>query len=66
MSIQETLTLVAFMLAPAFFSLLGMGALGSPAIAVLAEISAKTRGKILFDKYGQQTAALGLILTIVA
>ncbi|TDT88623.1 hypothetical protein EDC59_10523 [Pseudodesulfovibrio indicus] len=65
MSIQETLTLVAFMLAPAFFSLLGMGALGSPAIAVLAEISAKTRGKILFDKYGQQTAALGLILTIV-
>lgn len=64
MSIQETLTLIAFLLAPAFFSLLGMAALGSPAIAVLAEISAKTRNKILFDKYGQQTAALGLILTI--
>ena len=62
MSIQETLTLAAYMLAPAFFSLLGMAALGSPAIAVLAEISAKTRNKVFFDKYGQQTAALGLIL----
>ncbi|EGB13436.1 hypothetical protein DND132_0219 [Pseudodesulfovibrio mercurii] len=64
MSIQETLTLVAYMLAPAFFSLLGMAALGSPAIAVLAEISAKTRKKVLFDKYGQQTAGMGLILVI--
>jgi hypothetical protein len=59
MSIQETLTLIAYMLAPAFFSLLG-----SPAIAVLGEISAKTRKKVFFDKYGQQTAAMGLILTV--
>ncbi|WP_207261007.1 hypothetical protein [Desulfovibrio sp. Huiquan2017] len=64
MSIQETLTLVAYMLAPAFFSLLGMAALGSTAIAVLAEFSAKTRKKILFDKFGQQIARMGLILTI--
>ena len=64
MSTQETLTLIAYMLAPAFFSLLGMAALGSPAIAVLGEISAKTRKKVFFDKYGQQTAAMGLILTV--
>lgn len=64
MSTQETLTLIAYMLAPAFFSLIGMGALGSPAIAILAEFSAKTRGKVFFDKYGQQTAAMGLILTV--
>jgi hypothetical protein len=64
MTIQETLTLVAFLLAPAFFSLLGMGALGSPAIAFLAEISAKTRSKVFIDKYGQQTASMGLILIV--
>jgi len=64
MSTQETLTLIAYMLAPAFFSLLGMAALGSPAIAVLGEISAKTRKKVFFDKYGQQTAAMGLLLTV--
>ena len=41
MDIQETLTIIGLMLAPAFFSLLGMAGLGSPAMAVLGEISAK-------------------------
>ena len=64
MSIQETIILAAYMLAPAFFSLLGMGGLGSPAIAVLAEMTAKSRGKVFFDKYGQQVAAMALILIV--
>ncbi|BDQ35619.1 hypothetical protein [Pseudodesulfovibrio portus] len=62
MDLQETLKMIGLMLAPAFFSLLGMGALGSPAVAVLGELSAKTNKKVFFDKYGQQTGSLGLIL----
>ncbi|BDQ35944.1 hypothetical protein SYK_03040 [Pseudodesulfovibrio nedwellii] len=65
MSTQETLTMIAFLLAPAFFSLLGMGAIGSPAIAVLGEMSAKTKKRVFFDKYGQQIGAMGLILLIL-
>jgi len=62
MDVQETLKMIGLMSAPAFFSLLGMGALGSPAVAVLGELSAKTNKKVFFDKYGQQTGAMGLIL----
>ncbi|MGL1863717.1 MAG: hypothetical protein OCC46_14420 [Pseudodesulfovibrio sp.] len=62
MTIQETLTMVAIMLAPAFFSLLGMAAFGSPVVAVLGEIAAKTKSKVFYDKYGQQTAAMGCVL----
>jgi len=65
MSIQESLTLVAIMLAPAFFSLLGMAALGSPAVAVSNEFLAKAKGRVFHDKYGQQTAAMGLILLLL-
>ncbi|NDV18771.1 hypothetical protein GO013_04980 [Pseudodesulfovibrio sp. JC047] len=65
MNTQETLTMVAFLLAPAFFSLLGMGAIGSPAIAILGEISAKTKKRVFFDKYGQQIGAMGLVLLIL-
>ena len=39
-----------------------MAALGSPAVAVLGEISAKLNKKVFFDKYGQQTGSMGLIL----
>jgi hypothetical protein len=65
MSTQESLTLIAIMLAPAFFSLIGMAALGSPAVAVASEILAKTKGRVFYDKYGQQTAAMGLILLLL-
>ena len=65
MSIQETLTMTAIMLAPAFFSLLGMAALGSPAIAILGEMTAKSKKRVFFDKYGQQTGTMGLILLIL-
>lgn len=65
MNMNETLTMAALMLAPAFFSLLGMGALGSPIIAVLGELAAKTKGRVFYDKYGQQTASMGLILLLI-
>lgn len=65
MDMNETLKIIGLMLAPAFFSLLGMAGIGSPAIAVLGEISAKTKKKVFFDKYGQQTGAMGLILLIL-
>jgi len=65
MTINETLTMTALMLAPAFFSLLGMAAFGSPVVAVLGEIAAKTKSKVFYDKYGQQTASMGLILLIL-
>lgn len=65
MTMNETLTMLAFMLAPAFFSLLGMAAFGSPVVAVLGEIAGKSKGKVFFDKYGQQTASMGLILLIL-
>ena len=65
MTINETLTMVAIMLAPAFFSLLGMAALGSPVVAVLGEIAAKTKKKVFFDKYGQQTSSMGLVLLLL-
>lgn len=64
MDLQETLKMIALMLAPAFFSLLGMGALGCPAICVLGELSAKAKKRIFFDKYGQQVGAMGLILLV--
>ncbi len=62
MTMNETLMMLAMMLAPAFFSLLGMAAFGSPVVAVLGEIAGKSKGKVFFDKYGQQTAAMGLVL----
>jgi hypothetical protein len=65
MSIQESLTLTAIMLAPAFFSLLGMAALGSPVVAVISELSAKTKRRVFYDKYGQQTAAMGFFLLLL-
>lgn len=65
MNMNETLTMAALMLAPAFFSLLGMAALGSPAIAILGELAAKTKSRVFYDKYGQQTASMGLILLLI-
>ncbi|MEF2231065.1 MAG: hypothetical protein V3571_09065 [Pseudodesulfovibrio sp.] len=65
MNSQETIALVANLLAPAFFSLLGMGAFGSPVVAVLGEIAAKTKGKIFYDKFGQQAGAMGRILILL-
>lgn len=38
--------MTALMLAPAFFSLLGMAALGSPAVATLGEIAAKAKSRV--------------------
>ncbi|BCS86921.1 hypothetical protein [Pseudodesulfovibrio sediminis] len=64
MDLNETLRMITYMLIPAFFSLLGMAALGSPAIALLGEISAKSQKKVFFDKYGQQSSAMGLMLTL--
>jgi len=65
MNMNETLTLAALMLAPALFSLLGMGAFGSPIVAVLGELAAKAKARVFYDKYGQQTASMGLILLLI-
>lgn len=65
MNSNETIIMVANMLGPAFFSLLAMGAFGSPVVAVLGELAAKAKGKIFFDKYGQQTGAMGRILLLL-
>ncbi|WP_319466480.1 hypothetical protein [uncultured Pseudodesulfovibrio sp.] len=65
MNMNETLIMVATMLAPAFFSLLGMAAFGSPVVAVLGEIAAKAKKRVFYDKYGQQTSSMGLILLIL-
>jgi len=65
MTINETLTLTALMLAPAFFSLIGMAVFGSPVVAVLGEIAAKTKKRVFYDKYGQQTASMGALLLLV-
>jgi hypothetical protein len=65
MNVNETLSIAALMLAPAFFSLLAMGALGSPIIATISELTAKAKGRVFFDKYGQQTASMGLILLLL-
>ncbi len=65
MNMNETLIMVATMLAPAFFSLLCMAAYGSPFVALLGEISAKTRKRVFFDKYGQQTASMGFVLLVM-
>jgi len=62
MSMQESLILVATMLAPAFFSLIGMAALGSAAVAVSSEAAAKVKDRVFLDKYGQQAAAMGAFL----
>lgn len=65
MDVQETLNMIGLLLAPAFFSLLSMGALGSPAIAVLGELSGKLNKKVFFDKYGRQTGSMGLVLLAI-
>lgn len=62
MNMNETLTLLAIMLAPAFFSLLGLAAFGSPIVATLGEMAAKTKKRVFYDKLGQQVAAMGCIL----
>lgn len=65
MNITETLIMIANMLGPAFFSLLAMGAFGSPVVAVLGELAAKSKGKVFYDKYGQQAGSMGRILLIL-
>ena len=65
MNTTETLIMIANMLGPAFFSLLAMGAFGSPVVAVLGELAAKSKNKVFFDKYGQQAGAMGRILLIL-
>ena len=65
MNTTETLIMVANMLGPAFFSLLAMGAFGSPVVAVLGELAAKSKKKVFYDKYGQQTGTMGRILLIL-
>lgn len=65
MTMTETLTMLAMMMAPAFFSVLGMAAFGSPVVAVLGELAGKSKGKVFFDKYGQQVGGMGLILLIL-
>jgi heme/copper-type cytochrome/quinol oxidase subunit 2 len=65
MTLEETMTITALMLAPAFFSLIGMAALGSPIVALLGELAAKSKSKVFYDKYGQQTASMGVILLIL-
>ena len=65
MNNTETLIMIANMLGPAFFSVLAMGAFGSPVIAVLGELAAKSKNKVFYDKYGQQTGAMGRILLIL-
>lgn len=65
MNMNETLTLAAWLLAPAFFSLLSIAAFGSPVIAVLGELAAKAKKRVFYDKYGQQSATMGLILLVL-
>ncbi|MDD3312969.1 hypothetical protein [Pseudodesulfovibrio sp.] len=65
MNSQETLALAATLLAPAFFSLLGMGAFGSPVVAVLGELAAKSKKRIFYDKFGQQAGAMGRLLLVL-
>lgn len=65
MTPNETLTMTALMLAPALFSLIGMAAFGSPVVALLGELAAKSKSKVFYDKYGQQTASMGAILLIL-
>lgn len=65
MTPNETLTMTVLMLAPALFSLIGMAAFGSPVVALLGELAAKSKSKVFYDKYGQQTASMGAILLIL-
>lgn len=65
MTMNETLTMVAIMLAPAFFSMLGLGAFGSPLVALLGELTAKAKKRVFYDKYGQQVGRMGFILLLV-
>jgi len=65
MTLEETMTIAALMLAPAFFSLIGMAAFGSPIVALLGELAAKSKSKVFYDKYGQQTASMGVIVLIL-
>jgi len=65
MTPNETLTMTALMLAPALFSLIGMAAFGSPIVALLGELAAKSKSKVFYDKYGQQTAFMGALLLIL-
>ncbi len=65
MNSNETMIMVVNMLGPAFFSLLGVGAFGSPIIAVLGEIAAKSKKRVFYDKYGQQTGSMGRVLLLL-
>lgn len=65
MTMNETMMMVAFMLAPAFFSMLGLGAFGSPLIALLGEVAAKSKKRVFYDKYGQQVGRMGFLLLML-
>lgn len=65
MNLAECLQMTANLLAPAFFDMLGLAALGAVLIAIAGQIAAKTKQRVFYDKYGQQTAAMGFMLLVV-
>lgn len=66
MNVTETFLLAATMSAPAFFDLLGLAAFGAILVAALNELLGLAKGKVFFDKYAEQSAAMGLPLMLIA
>ena len=66
--LQGTVTILSSVLAPAFFDVLGLAALGAPVLAVASEIQGQAQRKAFLDKFAQHVSAMGfgLLLLVLA
>ena len=65
MPTPEDLKLLGSMAPLAFFDALAAAGLGAPIVAVLCEISSRTRKKVFLEKLAQQLSAMGLLLQLL-
>ena len=63
--LQGTVTILSSVLAPAFFDVLGLAALGAPALAVAAEIQGRAQRKAFLDKFAQHVSVMGFGLLLL-
>jgi hypothetical protein len=63
---HDALTMLSSVLAPAFFDVLGLAALGAPLLAFAAEAMGRAQRKAFLEKFAQHLAVMGFGLLLLA
>ena len=62
---HDALTMLSSVLAPAFFDVLGLAALGVPLLAAAAELMARVQRKAFLEKFAQHLTVMGFSLLVL-